>query len=217
MTAFVPFPKIPRLRREAVITEKIDGTNGCVVIEEVSAVTGTAIPDCALAVLPVADRDARLVVMAQSRKRFVTPGADNAGFAAWVSANAEFLVEALGPGRHFGEWWGRGIQRGYGLDHRRFSLFNAPRYADMLDDYALRSLDHVASLAAARIGVVPWLARGTFTDALVNNEVEHLRRFGSWAAPGYMNPEGVVVYHVAAGQTFKVLLENDEAPKGRAE
>jgi hypothetical protein len=27
MSDFIPFPKIPRLRRDIVITEKIDGTN----------------------------------------------------------------------------------------------------------------------------------------------------------------------------------------------
>lgn len=31
---FKEFPKIPRLNREFTITEKIDGTNGCIVVEE---------------------------------------------------------------------------------------------------------------------------------------------------------------------------------------
>jgi hypothetical protein len=30
------------------------------------------------------------------------------------------------------------------------------------------------------------------------------------------NPEGVIVYHSAARQSFKVLLENDHLPKGAA-
>ena len=34
MTEFKTFGKIPRLFRECVITEKIDGTNACVVIEQ---------------------------------------------------------------------------------------------------------------------------------------------------------------------------------------
>ena len=33
-TEFQEFPKIARLSREAIITEKIDGTNGCVCITE---------------------------------------------------------------------------------------------------------------------------------------------------------------------------------------
>jgi hypothetical protein len=31
---FEAFPKIPRLKRDMVITEKIDGTNACVLIED---------------------------------------------------------------------------------------------------------------------------------------------------------------------------------------
>lgn len=37
---------------------------------------------------------------------------------------------------------------------------------------------------------------------------------GSWAAPGYMTPEGVVVFHTASNQLFKVTIEKDESPKG---
>lgn len=31
-----------------------------------------------------------------------------------------------------------------------------------------------------------------------------------------MNPEGVIVYHSASRSYFKVLLENDAEPKGKA-
>jgi hypothetical protein len=31
--------------------------------------------------------------------------------------------------------------------------------------------------------------------------------------PGFMDPEGIVVYHVAANQMFKVTLKGDDAPK----
>ena len=31
---FTPFQKIPRLSREMIITEKIDGTNSCICITE---------------------------------------------------------------------------------------------------------------------------------------------------------------------------------------
>ena len=34
MTEFQPFPKIPRLSREIVITEKIDGTNAQILITD---------------------------------------------------------------------------------------------------------------------------------------------------------------------------------------
>src|ERR1044072_4291110 len=100
---FTPFPKIGRLDKDMVVTEKIDGTNAAIVITEDG------------------------VIYAQSRKQFITPDKDNAGFANWVQEH-ELELEALGPGVHFGEWWGSGIQRGYGLDHKRFSLFNTGRW-----------------------------------------------------------------------------------------
>ncbi len=100
---FEGFPKMPRLMREVVVTEKIDGTNACVAISE----------------------DGSFQV--GSRRRWITPEKDNHGFAAWAHAHRDELMQ-LGPGRHFGEWWGRQIQRGYGLDERRFSLFNVARW-----------------------------------------------------------------------------------------
>lgn len=38
--------------------------------------------------------------------------------------------------------------------------------------------------------------------------------YGSFAAPGFMRPEGIIVYHSASGHVFKVLLEDDDRPKG---
>lgn len=63
--AFEAFPKIPRLKRGCVITEKIDGTNACVYVGEDG------------------------LVLAGSRSRWVTPEADNFGFAAWVRDHEE--------------------------------------------------------------------------------------------------------------------------------
>ena len=177
---FEAWPKIARLNRDCIITEKIDGTNAAVIVTD----------------------DGR--VGAQSRTRLITPGDDNFGFARWVHENADALAATLGPGRHFGEWWGQGIQRKYGLDHKRFSLFNVNRY-DALD---LSALPNVA--------VVPTLYAGPFSTDVVRTEVERLRREGSVAAPGFPKPEGVVVFHVAAQTVFKVTCEGDEAPKGMA-
>ena len=107
MTApvFVPFPKLARYSREVVVTEKIDGTNAQIRITEAGE------------------------VFAGSRTRWITPAADNHGFAAWVEAHRAELL-SLGPGSHFGEWWGRGIQRGYGVPDKRFSLFNVARWGE---------------------------------------------------------------------------------------
>jgi hypothetical protein len=179
---FRAWPKTPRLFRDMIVTEKIDGTNAAVIV--------TA--------------DGR--VAAQSRNRLITPEQDNHGFAQWVQDHGAALAETLGPGRHFGEWWGSGIQRGYGLTkgEKRLSLFNVNRYTPM-------ELAAVPGLAT-----VPVVYEGAFDTDTVCGVVETLRTQGSLAAPGFPRPEGVVVFHVAAQQVFKVTLENDESPKGAA-
>jgi hypothetical protein len=37
------------------------------------------------------------------------------------------------------------------------------------------------------------------------------------AAPGFMNPEGVVIYHTAGDLYFKKTIKNDDKPKGQVE
>ena len=78
---FVPFPKIPRLHKECVVTEKIDGTNGLIYITD--------------------DGD----MFIGSRNRWLSEDADNFGFHRWASENKSELMK-LGVGRHHGEWWG---------------------------------------------------------------------------------------------------------------
>lgn len=173
---FEPFTKIPRLSREMVVTEKIDGTNAVVYVSESGEVA------------------------AGSRNRWITPEDDNYGFARWVVEHADELRE-LGPGMHYGEWWGLGIQRGYGLNEKRFSLFNVARWSESRPTCCY---------------VVPVLARREFSTDWVNATLSDLRMDGSRAAPGFMRPEGVVVYHVASGRLFKKTIERDEAPKGTA-
>lgn len=208
---FVAWPKIPRLFRDMTVTEKIDGTNAAVVIEgHQLGEADRGVPESVFAVV-LDDRELgedglpiyELWVGAQSRNRLITPQADNHGFAAWVAKNADTLAPLLGPGRHFGEWWGHGIQRGYGLPQgdRRFSLFNTHRF---------RSLDLTA---VEGLGTVPVLEQWTFGEWYIENAMRNLQERGSQAAPGYMNPEGVVIYHHAANVAFKALLENDELPK----
>lgn len=174
MDDFKEFPKIARLSREIIVTEKIDGTNAQVVVG--------------------ADGSIR----AGSRNRWVTPDDDNYGFARWVLENADEL-RTLGEGRHFGEWWGSGIQRRYGLSEKRFSLFNVSRWG---------------AERPACCHVVPVLWRGLFCTEAVEITLDSLRDFGSEAAPGFMKPEGVIVYHVAGNIGFKKTLEGDEEPKG---
>ena len=118
---FKPWPKILRLekKRPPVFTEKIDGTNACIVIAYKNPDENT-----------IAFKDVDRIITsiwAQSRTRLITPKNDNYGFAKWVEANWEDLL-SLGEGYHYGEWWGQGIQRGYGLTEKRFSLFNTRRW-----------------------------------------------------------------------------------------
>lgn len=198
---FQPFPKIARLNRGMVVTEKIDGTNACIPIADATS-------DCDAPGLEPLAEVGNLWLYAQSRTRHITPENDNYGFARWVQSNAEALAE-LGPGHHFGEWWGMGIQRGYGLDEKRFSLFNTGRWGEQ------RNPDSPAPPDCCH--VVPVLATAGFSQEVIAIALDGLRREGSQAAPGYANPEGVVVYLSAARTFFKVTLEKDEIPKAVAE
>lgn len=183
MTEYEPFTKIARLRRDIVITEKLDGTNASILIDAASG-------------------DPRIMGVG-SRTRWITPEDDNYGFARWVKANNDELLK-LGDGQHFGEWWGGGIQRKYGLSEKRFSLFNTYRWSD-------------PEVRPKCCHVVPVLGSSTTFDmALVDACVETLRKEGSRAAPGFMKPEGVIVFHAASKQLFKQTLEKDDKHKGEA-
>jgi hypothetical protein len=173
MTDFKAFPKMARLFRECMITEKIDGTNAQVFIGDDGS------------------------VRAGSRTRWITPEDDNFGFAAWVKSNEDDLRK-LGPGQHFGEWWGRGIQRNYGQTERRFSLFNAFRWE---------------SDRPACCDIVPILYRGQFRTVEATAALSRLAEEGSAAAPGFANPEGIVVYHLAGGIGFKATLDHNDKGK----
>lgn len=211
---FQEFPKMARLSRDIIVTEKIDGTNAAVVIDH-HGPDDTVEPHCVAAV-------GEYRVYAQSRSRFITPDNDNFSFAAWVSAHADELVAGLGVGRHFGEWWGAGIQRRYGLSEKRFSLFNTIRWAAHDEEpQPIPSLDPRAEpkmqqRPPACCGVVPVLIRGPFNTAAVDHCLEILRERGSYAAPGFMNPEGVVVFHTAGQIGFKKTLDKDDLPKSLA-
>lgn len=181
---FQAFNKIPRLSREIIISEKLDGTNAQIFITE----SGD--------------------FFAGSRNRWLTPESDNYGFCKWALENKEELLK-LGPGRHFGEWYGCGIQRGYGLKEKRFALFNVRRWVDIKDD----SVVGQGNILPACCSVVPVLYRGEFSTTQIELCLHGLAQSGSAAAPGFMQPEGVVIYHVAGGYLFKKTIEGDEVPK----
>lgn len=193
---FEEFPKMARLSRECVITEKIDGTNAAIIILP----TGREGDDPSTSLWSTKD----YTVFAQSRTRLITPADDNFGFARWVAQTAERLCPLLGYGRHFGEWWGSGIQRGYGLDKwdKRFSLFNTRVFGGT-------DLSSIAGL-----GVVPTLFTGCFSCEEIERAMSDLRSGGSRAKPGFMDPEGVVIYHTHAGVAFKKTFVGDDTGKG---
>jgi hypothetical protein len=206
MSEFQAFPKIPRLRRDVVITEKIDGTNACIVIHKI--VEPEPVPDGSVALVNTGE--AMFTVQAQSRNRLINPYDDNAGFARFVYDNAEPLASRLGDGYHYGEWYGQKIARNYGLKEKRFALFNTKRWG-FLDD---PSEDFPVWPELPQVGVVPVLGTGVLSDELINWALNMLRTEGSMAVPGFQKPEGIVVFHTASGQLYKVLLEGDELPKG---
>ena len=177
-TEFKPWEKIYRWSRDVVVTEKLDGSNASVVISD----DGTQI-------------------YAGSRTRWIVPSDDNFGFAAWVQANHEELLK-LGPGNHYGEWWGAGIQRRYGLNEKRFSLFNTYRWSD-------------DSTRPKCCGVVPTIYQGLLDDMDVEKIMTQLKENGSVAAPGFKNPEGIVIFHTASKALFKKTFDKDAEPKNK--
>lgn len=206
MSEFLEFPKIARLSRPCVITEKIDGTNAQVYIA-----TRAELSEELQALARVVEIEGQAAyLLAGSRTRYITPQADNFGFAAWAYEHAEEL-KSLGYGRHYGEWWGSGIQRGYGLPkgERRFSLFNVARW------HADRDREKCPQDRPTCCHVVPILYRGPFNTDAALATLSALAETGSYAAPGFMRPEGIVIWHEAARILFKKTLEKDEEPKGK--
>jgi hypothetical protein len=191
---FKASPKTPRLFRDITITEKIDGTNACVIITE----------------------DGR--VAAQSRNRLITPPNDNAGFAAWVHENEDSLTQILGFGRHYGEWWGYKIGRKYDMESRRFSLFNVDSWMGECrrggdgEEYP----NPIIGLRGGSIDAVPVLYRGPFSEYAIFSSLHRLRDKGSVASPGFMSPEGICVYHSQTRSVFKVTLDNQDRGKWEA-
>lgn len=192
---FQEFPKMARLSRDIIITEKIDGTNAQLLITEAGE------------------------LLVGSRTKWITPQDDNAGFARWVEGNKNELLK-LGAGRHFGEWWGSGIQRGYGLQkgEKRLSLFNVGRWALYGTEpkrilTADPRIEKYQDVLPEGISLVPELYRGEFCTQKINEVLEDLKTKGSYASPGFMRPEGIVVFHIAGNVGFKKTIEKDEVPK----
>lgn len=159
---FKSFNKIPRVSNNAIIiTEKIDGTNALIAISNKGDFyTG-------------------------SRNRWLTPEDDNYGFSKWANENKEELME-LGPGYHYGEWYGLGIQRGYGLEEKRFMLFDVHRWVN---------------ITAPKCCEVATILGSSMKDA------KEILEQGSVHVPRWDRPEGFVIYQTATKSLLKFIMD----------
>lgn len=169
---FEEFAKIERFGQTVTITEKIHGTNAQILVTE------------------------SLGVHAGSRNRWLTPEDDNYGFARFVAEKADVIRALLGPGRHYGEWYGLGINAGYGLKEKRFALFNTHRWFGV--DLPLQ------------FDVVPILYEGPMTAGALLGALSDLQVRGSVIAPGFMHPEGVVIRFNRTGVMMKQTFEQED-------
>jgi hypothetical protein len=185
---FAAYPKLGRLARgEMTITEKIDGTNACVVVEDGQ------------------------IALVQSRKCIILPEGtsptlrDNAGFAGWVYAHAAKIAEALGEGRHYGEWAGPGIQKNpLDMIEKRFFLFNTNRFP----------LDRIVHIqrSVAHISVVPTLYTGDFCMDTIHEILRTLVEQGTQVAQAGSGAYGEGVVVSVFGSKFK--MTRDDRHKG---
>ncbi len=187
------FPKIPRVSKSffCTITEKIDGSNAQIVITDAGWDEFTRQSnEHVIARRQEDSAGVALNMRIGSRNRWIKPGkeTDNYGFAGWCENNAEELFK-LGIGRHFGEWYGNGIQCGYGLKEKRFALFNARRWAG---PYAASKAGHAAAIPNC-VEVVPVLYQGVYSQDRIDAAMDYLRIGGSQLVQGFMAPEGIIV------------------------
>ncbi|MCC3762643.1 RNA ligase family protein [Glycomyces sp. TRM65418] len=151
-----------------LITEKIDGSRVGLHITRAAPESLAASPGHHVEV-----EGQSWLLQPMSPHRWLTRERDNFGFAAWAHASATQLVR-LGTGRHFGVWYGQGITRTYGLDHRRLALFDAERWS------------HLPGLLSEQVETVPLIARarGPELSAAVEGALHQLEHSGSLAVPG---------------------------------
>lgn len=170
---FKEFGKIARLSRDIIVSEKIDGTNAQIYIDDYGE------------------------IFAGSRNRWLIDE-DNFGFGAWVKENKEHLL-LLGPGRYYGEWCGAGVGRRYNMKIKKLAFFYPPK--------------NFEDIEREDITTVPVLYLGPFCTNKIDESLEILKSQGSLFSPGFMKPEGIVIFHTASQTLFKKTIEKDSEPK----
>lgn len=192
---FKEFSKIERLTRiQFVITQKIHGSNAQIFItpkfkdmrlEEPRTLDNGMIdfneqvPD-------------GFEIRAGSRNRWLHPSDDNYGFAAYVEANKDEIIRILGPGRHYGEWAGPGINSGEGLTQKTLILFDWWKHPPQ-------------KVLPPQMVAVPVLYNGEPDFTQIEKAMTDLQLNGSKLVPGFMRPEGIVV--TVAGTRYKKVFD----------
>ncbi len=176
---FKAYQKTLRLESiDVILSEKIDGTNAVINI----------------------DTDGN--VLAGSRTRWLVDDGsnkwDNYGFGKWVAKNGAELGK-LPPGTHYGEWYGKGINRNYGMTDRKLMLFNAPRYIGLQQSGLLPSCVELET-------VIHTCGPLDLYDHIEFFKQEAEDR-GSWHVPGFMKVEGLIVRIPKVDKVFKVVWD----------
>jgi hypothetical protein len=187
---FKAFEKIEKFKGITMtITQKIHGTNAQIRIFEITdeSQVGGKVPT-------VIDGKA-YYIQASSRTRDIFPWDDNYGFARFVDENKQELIEKLGPGTHYGEWAGPGINSGEGLKEKTFVIFNHYRFP------AERPLPK-------QCVVVPVLYEGHYDYAKIIEVADQLKENGSKLVPGFIHVEGIVIE--VAGKRHKKVFTPEE-------
>lgn len=180
---FKSFAKMNRFHDETMyITEKIDGTNAQIFIHNSAEIVDEH------SVIPP-----RKYMKIGSRNRYISVDDDNFNFAQWCHDHHDELIQ-LPHGRHYGEWWGQGIQRGYGLTEKRFSMFN-------------QSLHEIKNIIPC-IDFAPVLYQGEFNLEKITEVMADLQKNGSKASPGFMDVEGVVIFLRKSSIFFKRTFDD---------
>lgn len=191
MGEFKKWESTPRWHKGLTITEKIDGTNACIIIYNGQ-------------------------VKAQSRKRLITPDDDNMGFAKWVYENAGALTDTLGYGYHYGEWFGPGIQKNpLGVESKRFALFHATKYTEA-NGYELNKVDGLETVpllfhGQASAWTIPSALQGLETYGTKVQGAARREVINAFDEKVWVNAkaEGIIVWHKETQQKYKILLEDD--------
>lgn len=186
---FIAWPEIKQYKNgiHCIVTEKVHGSNAqvLVIIDESVVVNEDFSPEP--------------IVKAGSRTRWLSPGkeTDNYGFAQWVEDRKAEIVEKLGPGRHYAEFYGSGINHGYGLKEKRLALFNTRTFPPERP-------------RPEGVDVVPVLYSGPFSPEAVQQIMLELKANGSRLVPGNLSPEGIVIHFPAFGHSMKMVFAPEE-------